>query len=711
MTSFRRWLLMTLIGSGTLIVLTTALFSDASLWTRGMAVLGAGLAGSSLCLMPRASAFAQASSHQGLESIPDNASLEERQRHFESWQQRQLEAMEQHRQRLDERQRDLAGRLAKYQEFLEYPREADLPPDDHGMAIRLSEQDRSVRLLLEAEAARVYEKIRSNGYRRNGNADLDEIRSDVLDLVQRVARIYSPNSENPLLETSFEQLARSASRICLHTLVLLERLPIDVKGYNINQMYGYLRRAVQSYGTYQQVAPWLTQLSRGAYVGRLAAGTNPVSLGAWWLATEVGRRGAQHLVENVVDRQGVAVLHDIITVIGAEVANVYGPGFRQRDAAWICGTELTELLRRFPVSRDSLTEALREITALPLQSEYDRIYLYRCVADHRAAGFRMTDSALLGRAERDQIARRLEHFFLNYIHGSTDKDRAAWQNDVESRLDLKLSFGTATAVATSEAQATAAVSSVYNFLTSVANVPHEQSQRLLEHTALMNEVPLEQRAALLASLHAAGSRFEPPDLDPAAALTELYLVALVESVVEANPPDPHIEELVLETACYFRRSREEGVSLFDAARLRSLQRRSRDGLKLTQLGSEQLRGILSSMTPSWKLAAFFFGVAIRQSGVLVEQPDAVLFAVTQADGTATRLSLWSDASRGEIWVADEGAWSTKRIRGYLIDDCEVAGGEWRSDVLPVPDAIVLSGAVLGGGYDRMFACLRATPAG
>ena len=80
--------------------------------------------------------------------------------------------------------------------------------------------------------------------------------------------------------------------------------------------------------------------------------------GAWWLATELGRHGAQKLVENVVDRQAVGLLHDVITIVGTEVANVYGPGYRQRDAGWVYGTELVELASRFPASRESMTEAL-----------------------------------------------------------------------------------------------------------------------------------------------------------------------------------------------------------------------------------------------------------------------------------------------------------------------------------------------------------------
>lgn len=127
-----------------------------------------------------------------------------------------------------------------------------------GQLQKLSEQDRQVRQLLEAEAERVYEQIRRNAYTVNGKVDLETIRNEGLQLIQKVARIYQPNSQNPLLETSFEQLARAASRACLHVLVLLEQLPVSVQHYNANKLYSYMQKAIASYGVYQKASPWFS---------------------------------------------------------------------------------------------------------------------------------------------------------------------------------------------------------------------------------------------------------------------------------------------------------------------------------------------------------------------------------------------------------------------------------------------------------------------
>lgn len=622
---------------------------------------------------------------------------------FKEWQQQQLESLQQQHEELDHRQRKLSQRFAGFQEFLEYPTESEsfFPGESPEIAARLSEQDRTVHAILEAEAGRVYEKIRENGYSKGGNVDLETIHAEVHALVLSVAKVYSPESSNPLLETSFEQLARSASRICLHALVLLERLPIDVKRYNISELHSYLRKAVEGYGTYQQVAPWIKHISRGAYVGRFAAGTNPVTLGAWWLATEVGRRGATKLVENVVDRQAVAVLHDIVTVIGVEVANVYGPGFRQRDPAWVYGAELTELLKCFPVSRDALTEALKEITRLPLRSEYDRVYLYRCVADHRAAGFRIHDSTLLGRAEREVVAGKLEHFFTSFIHGTTVKETADWQQDVESRLDLKLSFGTNINLpATTNAHATSAITSVYSFLTTVVCTSHEQAVAAIEQTDLLTKLPLEQRVPLLESLATIEQRFEPPDLDPSDAMTEPFLQAVAETVVWQNSWEPHTEELVLECICYFRRSRDEAMSLFDAACLARVKQFCGDAPRVHALNAEQLRMTLRLLNGSAQLLAVYSGLSVEHAGKLVEQIDAVLIVI----GTDVPTDLYllpGDGSTEPTWHSAAN-WETQRQKGYVIDDCKVTGGAWSSKTRSVPDSIVIAGSITGRGFERTF---------
>ena len=636
---------------------------------------------------------------------PAELDLEQRRAEFDEWQQSKAEELQQLSHRLNEKHRTIAEESARFQELAEYPIGDVIEFSQSDEDIRLSEKDRLVHALLEKEAELVYERIRNNEYTLNGTLNVDKVREDALNLVRQVARIYSPASTFPLLETSFEQLARAASRICLHSLVLLDQLPLDVKSYNVNEMYGYVRKAVQGYGTYKQAAPWIKHLSRGAYFGRFAAGANPVSLGAWWLATELGRRGAQKVVENYVDRQTVAVLHDIVTVVGVEAANIYGPGFRQRDPAWVYGTELTELLQKFPMSRESLSKGLQQITALPLRSEYDRIYLYKCLAGRKPAGNRLSDPSVLMRKDREQIASQLENFFDSNIHGVTDKDRAAWQEDVESRLDLKLQLGKVTGSKPIEIQAASAITAVYSFLVSVAGAPSSTAVQLIGQSSLMTNVLLEDRPKLLESLklNSDGLRFEPPDLDPDSEMTSVFLKTLFELSIDSGNFDDQLQSLLLETSAYFRRSQADGTAVLDAAIKACLQRRKATTYKGCRLNRVQMTAVLSTLDPEEHLLAAFDGVSLATDSEVSELRDAVFVLISSPGGTFRAELLASDAALNPVW-SSSGNVRVQRRKGYLIDDCGITGGTWHRE--PSSTGIVLAGSITGGGFTNTFGSLQ-----
>ena len=434
----RIWISLTLIVVGAATVLGTVVFGlGFNGWPSWLLLTATGALLSSLYwIWPRAAHDDAETAALRAALVEKKTDLREQTENFEQARAVLLAVLESRGQRLDERERDRVSRFARFHEFLEYPIEDLHAERTSGELQQLCEQDRRVRQLLEKEGERIYEKIRQNGYSVDGKLDVLVVRDEALQLVQQVAKIYKPDSANPLLETSFEQLARAASRICLHVLVLLEQLPVQVQQYSISTLYGYIRKAIVGYGMYQKAAPWLKYVSRGIYAGRMVATTNPLALGTWWLATEVGKRGAQKVIENVIDRQAVATLQELVSVIGIEVAGIYGTGFRQRDPAWLLGTELVELIHAFPASGDSLKHGLRHVTALPLRSEYDRIYLYRCLADHKSAGLHLADSAMLTREERESIAKQLEQFFASHIHGATDVNLKRWRDGFEQRFDL-----------------------------------------------------------------------------------------------------------------------------------------------------------------------------------------------------------------------------------------------------------------------------------
>ncbi len=645
-------------------------------------------------------------------TIEQNRRLEQ-QKEFDRIRQVLQAELEFREERLSERERDLASRFARFHEFLEYPVENVHAEKSSGQLQKLSEQDRSVRQLLEAEAERVYEKIRRNGYTVDHKMDVNAIRDETLQLIQRVAKIYNPKSQNPLLETSFDQLARAASRICLHVLVLLEQLPVSVQHYNANKMYGYLQKAIASYGVYQKASPWFTYLSRGLYAGRLLSATNPATLGAWWLASELGKRGAQKVIENVVDRQAIATLHDLVTVIGVEVAGIYGTGFRQRDAGWILGAELAELIQCFPMSGESLRHGLRQITALPLRSEYDRIYLYRCIADHRSVGLQLADPAMLSREEREVVAKHLENFFTSHIHGATESNLKKWREGFEQRFDLRLTLeGIRTTKSDSEtSQLQTALTSLAEFLQSVAGLSVNAAIQALDGLKVPARIPESERAATITATcrTAASSSFEPPALEPGAEIMNDFLRDLATCCTVSDRPIDHVEQLASEVGRYFRRPAQDMQNSLEAA-WRTQAKRHSSNLPICDHLHDGVARAFFELRQEGEILAFCYGDLSRMIGESEEPvPNSWLLGLERSDHSHRRTIVLETGREPRILWESASPLKTSRTRGMFLDDAAIAGGQWLDSKMadgPKGD-LVVSGSLRGGRFRTYFKDLLA----
>ena len=182
---------------------------------------------------------------------------------------------------------------------------------------------------------KLFNDVLANKYAPDGRFSMKLLRDDAQQLAHEVAGIYQELSDQPLLNTNMEDVLRSSSRVCLQMLTLLDQLPGDVKKHNIENLYAYVRRAVGAYGVYRKAEPYWGYVNGVYYLGRLALGAHPVSMGAWWLAGQVSRRATKQITAKYVNRQVLALLNETIRVLGYEVANLYGAGFRYRDANWI----------------------------------------------------------------------------------------------------------------------------------------------------------------------------------------------------------------------------------------------------------------------------------------------------------------------------------------------------------------------------------------
>ncbi len=271
---------------------------------------------------------------------------------------------------LQKRENEFTQNLIKHYEWLEFPVEKE-SEESEPEEIELF-KDQKVLEFLEKRTEVLFEKIKTNYYYESGVLQDRIILYDLKDLIESVAKIYKPDSENPLLETSIEKLLRSINRISLQLLILLEQLPLDLKGYNLKKTYENIRAGVKAYEFYKSAKPYIPLIRPFYYLGHFVLGTNPVTIGAGWAVGEIFSRGTQKLSNHLVNQYALNLIHDMVFIIGNEAAGIFGGDHRHREVYWIYGAELTELICGFPLSQEMLLNALNEISNLRLRSEYDQ---------------------------------------------------------------------------------------------------------------------------------------------------------------------------------------------------------------------------------------------------------------------------------------------------------------------------------------------------
>ena len=461
---------------------------------------------------------------------------------------------------LDSREVELGNRLVNFREWLEYPQpNADTTLEQPAASPReLTAQDHRVLEIINAESQQLYRRLREGHYKPEGKLDGKRIREDTHAFVIRVAQVYRPDVENPLLETSLDQLLRAGSRACLHLLVVLERLPLNPKDRDISTLHGYLQKALKAYDLYASAQPYFGYMQTVSYFGRWMAGASPLTLGITWALTELGKRGTKAAANWLIDQQAVSLLNEVVRVIGFEVASIYGGDFRHRDPNWVFASELADLMSRFPLSRENLAQAMREVGSLPLRSEYDRIFLYRCLSTHRHVRPLVEAHDCLKQPERQQIARRLERFFQTFIHGKTRKLVDDWRAGVEQRLGLKLQLPdslpatlTEKAAAEPHGEQLTACRSLAGFLICVKGCPLDDLETRLNFAESFQTLDEQQRCSLLEDVTVNPPyAFEPPDLDVSLTTVTQYVTDLCRLAARARPWDVQPDEIVLETAVF-----------------------------------------------------------------------------------------------------------------------------------------------------------------
>jgi hypothetical protein len=623
--------------------------------------------------------------------------------------------------RLDRREQNLTQRLVTYREWMEFPQPLELaqtPAPSVSELSDLARKDRQMLELLQAETKLLYDNILQNKYACGNEVLLPVIRDDMLALITKVARIYQPSVEHPFVDASLARIFRATSRASLQMLVVLDELPLNVKDASLITLYNYVRSAVNAWRTYKSTEPYWPYVNAAYYVSRFALGANPITLGAWWFVSTLGTRGAQAFAQHVINRQALAVLSNVVRVIGFEVAGIYGGDFRHRDANWIYAAELTELVSQFPLSRDSLAHALREVGTLQLRSEYDRTFLYRCLAGRKSADperYHAVD--VLTMDERRAVATRLERFLETFIHGKSADRVSRWKAGAEERLGVKISVALITATAAVRDQIADAVRSLASFLVAIKQLDPPEAVRLLENSALVGELAAEDRQRVLRELADNASYFfEHPDLDPDGDLVEKYLDDLAALHARTAPHDARIEEMLDDVAAYLRCSPQRMQALVEKHYAAAIAERLAADAPTRRLPTEVARAALDLLSVDGEQARFLYGPA------KLEWPASAHEAgLDEADlwllGIGSKLILFAAGNQPRVvWKAAASEVHAEQARQMLVSSCRLTGGQWLSDSEPKPLAIRLPTSLVSsyGGYFKpllsMLDGTRSVPA-
>ncbi|MBW8884729.1 MAG: hypothetical protein JF612_08130, partial [Planctomycetia bacterium] len=379
----------------------------------------------------------------------------------------------------------------------------------------------------------------------------------------------------------------------------------------------------------------------------------------------------------------------------------YGGSFRHRDANWIYAAELTELVSEFPLSRDSLAHALREIGALELRSEYDRVFLYRCLANRKSAGpERYSAAVVLTMDERRAVATRLERFLEAFIHGKSADSLGRWKTAAEQRLGIKLSIVLKTTAASVRDQIVDAIRSLASFLVAIKQLDPPEAALHLANSAVLRELPIEERAALANDVAAGASFFfEHPDLDPDGDLADKYLEDLASLNARTPPRAAGVEVTLDDVAAYLRRPPRKMQAMVEKHYATALFERLPADTPQRRVPAAAARAALDLLVDSQ--ARFLYGPA-RLEWPEERRPEAINDQALWLLGVDRRMLLFSASDQPRVlWIGTATDVHVQPMRQLLATGCRLSGGQWQVSLASRPLAIRLS-AGLVASYAAYF---------
>ncbi len=610
---------------------------------------------------------------------------------------------EQRLEQVERRERELAERLGAYQQWFEFPPPLTLA-DARPASPQILERDRALDKLLEQKTQFLFERIRKNEYSPEGTFQFALVRDDVYQFVAQIAALYDNDPRQLLTGVSSERVLRAAGRCCVKFLVELDKLPLDIHTYDLVDVYTYIRGAVKVYGLYRSARPYMPWF-RSAYYGTwLAMGSNPLTMGAWWFVSSLGTRGATTLATNIANRWALSFLHDIVRVIGYEVAAIYDRNLRYRDPNWCLAAELAEMVQYFPNSERSLRRALSLIGSLQFRNEYDRIFFFRLMVEGKRPGLNRAQASDLLPSQRREIANRLEGFLESYVTGASPKMIHRWRAGLEERLDIVLTREEPSAAGPAGQQRRDLIRSLAGYLLEIKQVEPETLQPLLQQTSLVLAVPREDLPGLWQGLQDDPPFFfQAPAILPAEPLLRAFVKDLVDLAVRVAPRYAVADEIVISTAVRLGGNSRTVKQQLDARYVDHLAHLLPKDAPNRRLPPEVARAVLDLVQQGEPLRLVYGDV----QPVEVQPSDMARIdrSSTWLVGTGERLVAFALRDTPLLLWEGTSQVSIELIPGRLRGGCRIHGGRWASQEIASTPVLLLRSPFLTS-IRRYFAPLQ-----
>ncbi|MEM7014367.1 MAG: hypothetical protein AAF585_23140 [Verrucomicrobiota bacterium] len=575
--------------------------------------------------------------------------------------------------------------------------------------LRVSVRDREMLERVQDTAEHIIEGFQTDRYSEDGEFKPQLLLNELIEFVESIARIYQPGAERPLLETSVETLLKSINHITLQLLFQLEQLPLNLKDYSLSRAYDHIRKASKAYHYYRSVSPILPYVNYTYQVGRIVLGANPLITGTWMLGSEILKRAGKKISKHYIDRYSMKLTAEAIRVVANETAQTFDKDFRYRDPEWVYGVELTELVHQFPSSLRTRQVALGEIGSLPLRNSYNRIYLYRCLADGKSPKpDEFIRARTLSAEQRRQIAERLEKFFRNHVRGRRRELVEKWAGAASERLGVQLQSSDLAAPISPEAEAKSALHSLGAFLIALKEVEPDDVRNRLLKTEVAAHTTEEVRDIAIQQLQEAPPMFfDYPDLEPDGAILTLYLHDLVAIESATRPLDLQGYWAIQEVTAFFRQKWDTiDTTLVESYRKHFAAELWSDAPNVS-LGKALALALPRAMEPD-ETALFIYPKVGGATGRKKNISRWLLGTERRLIAIEIREDLEIDdfQRHSVFWTANRGRVALELHKALVDDHCKIHGGVFVSGYAPEDeeDGLRISGEKLKSSQ-KYFAAL------